>query len=90
MGLPVRWAVLSKDVGQLQSWLGQGLWPGLSLAAPSGVAIQGVERADGGRYDSIAHLGVTLRGGDAAVAEQGLNDPDIGAVLQKMGSKTVT
>jgi hypothetical protein len=23
------------------------------------------------------------------VAEQGLNDPDIGAVLQKMGSKTV-
>jgi hypothetical protein len=89
VGLPVRWAVLSKDVGQLQSWLGQGLRLAFALAAPSGIAIQVVERADGGRHDLRAHLGVTLGGGDAAVAEQGLNDPDIGAVLQKMGSKTV-
>jgi hypothetical protein len=51
MGLPVRWAMLSKDVGQLHSWLGQGLRPGVALAAPSGVAIQVVERADGGRHD---------------------------------------
>jgi len=50
VSLPVRWAILSKDVGPLQSWLGQGLRLAFAFAAPSGVAIQLVERADCGRH----------------------------------------
>src|SRR5437870_5079817 len=46
--LSVGGAVLSKDVGQLQGWLRQGLRPGFAFAGPWGVAIQVVERADGG------------------------------------------
>src|ERR1035441_10430944 len=67
MSLPVRRAILSKDVGQLQSWLRQGLRPEFAFAA---VAIQVVERADGGGHGVRAHLGVTRGGLDAAVAEQ--------------------
>src|ERR1035437_2762182 len=84
MRLPVRRAVLSKDVGQLQSWLRQGL-----LLAFAGVAIQVVERADGGGHDLWAHLGVTRGGLDAAVAEQDLNDAQGGTVFQKVGAETV-
>jgi len=89
VGLPVGGAVLSKDVGQLQSWLRQGLRPGFAFAGLSGVAIQIVERATGDGHDLWAHLGVTRRGLDAAVAEQDLNDTDISAILQQMGAKAV-
>ena len=86
MRLPVRRAILSKDVGQLQSWLRQGLRPEFAFAA---VAIQVVERADGGGHGVRAHLGVTRGGLDAAVAEQDLNDTDIRAVFQQVSAKTV-
>src|ERR1017187_1377549 len=86
MSLPVRRAILSKDVGQLQSWLRQGLRPEFAFAA---VAIQVVERADGGGHGVRAHLGVTRGGLDAAVAEQDLNDTDIRTVFQQVSAKTV-
>src|SRR5438552_8286179 len=90
VGLSVGGAVLSKDVGQLQGWLSQGLRPGFAFAGPSSVATQVVERADGSGHHLWAHLGVTRRGLDAAVAEQDLNDTDIRSVFQEMGAKTVT
>src|SRR5260370_42634441 len=77
VGLSVGGAVLSKDVGQLQGWLRQGLRPGFAFAGPWGVAIQVVERADGGGHHSTAHLGVTRRGLDAAPAQPYLKDTDI-------------
>ena len=88
-GLPVGGAVLSKDVGQLQGWrrhgrsAGFGAWPGLwALPEP-------VERADGvgdgvGRDRGIARGGI-----DPAVAEQHLNDAEIGAVFQQVGGEAV-
>ena len=36
VGLPVGGAMLSKDVGQLQSWLRQSLRPGFAFAGPPG------------------------------------------------------
>src|SRR5450432_2247765 len=81
MRLPVRRAVLSKDVGQLQGWLGQGLRPAIGFA---GVGVHVVEWADGGGHYLRAHASIPRGGVDAAVAEQNLDDTDIGAVLQQM------
>jgi hypothetical protein len=89
VSLPVGGTVLSKDIGQLQGWLRQGLCPAFPLTGPPGVAIQIVERTDRGSHDLWTHLGVTRRGFDAAMAEQGLNDTDVGAILQKMRAETV-
>jgi len=87
MGLPVRRAILSKDVGQLQGWLRHGLWLALALA---GVAVQVIERADGGGHDLWTHAGITRRGADALMAQQDLNDANVGAVLQKMCGEGVS
>ena len=89
VGLPVGGAMLSKDVGQLQSWLRQSLRPGFAFAGPPGIAAQVVEGATGSEHHLWAHLGVTRGGLDAAVAEQDLNDTDIGSVFQQMGAKAV-
>ena len=89
VGLPVGGTVLSKDVGQLQSWLRQSLRPGFAFAGPPGIAAQVVEGATGSEHHLWAHLGVTRGGLDAAVAEQDLNDTDIGSVFQQMGAKAV-
>jgi hypothetical protein len=89
MSLPVGGAVLSKDVGQLKSWLWQGLRPALPLGGPPAIAAEIIERADRGGHELWAHLGVTHRGLDTAMTEQDLNDAAIGAVLQKMGAETV-
>jgi len=86
MRLPVRWAVLSKDVGQLQGWLGQGLRPATGFA---GVGVHVVEWADGGGHNLRAHASIPCGGVDAAVAEQDLDDTDIGTVLQKMCGERV-
>src|SRR5437899_11533795 len=59
VGLSVGGAVLSKDVGQLQGCLSQGLRPGFAFAGPWGVAMQLVERADGGGRGLWSHLRVT-------------------------------
>ena len=63
---PIRGAVLSKDVGQLDGWLGQELRPALGLP---GVAVNIVERTHGGRHDLRSHLSASRGGVDAAVAE---------------------
>src|SRR5271163_4729026 len=89
VSLPVGGAVLSKDVGQLKGWLGQGLRPAFPLDGPPGIAAEVVERTDSGSHELRAHLGVTHRGLDAAMAEQDLNDAAVGAVLQKMRAETV-
>src|SRR5271167_4720520 len=77
MGLPVRRAKLSKDVGQLQGWLGQGLRPATGFA---GVGVHVVEWADGGGHHLRADASIPCGGVDAAVAEQDLDDTDIGTV----------
>jgi hypothetical protein len=88
VSLSVGGAVLSKDVGQLQGWLRQGLRPAFPLGGPPAIAAEVVERTDCG-HELWAHLDVTHCGLDAAMTEQDLNDAAIGAVLQKMGAKTV-
>src|SRR5664279_1795071 len=59
------------------------------LLAFTGLATQVVERADSGGHHLWAHLGVTRGGLDAAVAEQDLNDAQVGTVFQKVGAETM-
>ena len=81
VGLPVRRAVSSKDVGQLQGWLGQGLLPAIAFA---NVGVHIVQGTDGGGYNLRANASVTRSGVDTAMAEQDLDDAEIGAVLQQV------
>ena len=87
MRLPVRRAVLSKDVGQLQSWLGQGLLLAFASVGASGVTLQVIQRTDGGGHDLWAHLGVTRSGIDAAMTEQDLNHADVVASSKRWVAK---
>ena len=91
MRVPVDGAVLSKDVGQLQSWRGHagplrgcGLGLGSGLAAEAHSGLQLVQRTLGLADELRRDGGIAGGGVDAAVAEQYLNDPDVGAVLQQV------
>ena len=79
MGLPVRRAVLSKDVGQFQGWLLQGLRPWFAWL---GVAVDVIERTHGSGHHLRADAGVAGGGVDLAMAEEDLNDADVGAVFE--------
>ena len=99
MRLPVGGAVLSKDVGQLGSRLGHGrarlgtavdgsdFWPG-----PAAQFLTGLQVIQGalGVGDELRGDGGVVGGGvDALMAEQDLDDADIGAVFQQVGGEAV-
>jgi hypothetical protein len=87
MRLPVRGSVLSEDVGQLQGWLrhagplrrGPGF--GFGFAAQALAGLQLIQRALGVANELRRDSGVAGGGVDAAVAQQHLDDADVGAVL---------
>jgi hypothetical protein len=87
VSLAVRGAVLSKNVGQLQSGPGHARSgfrrSGLRFALRRGnrLTIQAVQRADGGGHHLRRYSRIAGRGVDLAVAEQNLNDADVGAVF---------
>ena len=91
IGLPVRRAISSKDVSDLQ--LGTGQDPDTSLqASPQGLILQigqhlvGADRVlDRLRGDVC----VLRRGGQFGVAEQDLNDPDIRVRLKQVRRKAM-
>jgi len=59
------------------------------LLLTSSLAIQLVERAGGGGHHLGAYLDVARGGVDATVAQQDLQDADIGAVLQQVSGEAV-
>jgi hypothetical protein len=87
MRLPVRGTVLSKDVGQLQGWLGQvgplgcGLGLGFGLAAEALAGLHLIQRTLGLGDELRRNGGVAGSSVDAAVAQQHLDDANVGAVL---------
>jgi hypothetical protein len=70
------------------SSVGRGLTFGSAGGWLSGV-VQLVQRANGGGDHLRRHRGVTGGGVDSTVAEQHLNDADIGAVLQQVSGEAV-
>src|ERR1039457_781616 len=96
MRVPVGGAVLSKDVGQLQSWRGHagplrcgGLGLGSGLAAEALSGLQLIQRTLGLGDELRRDGGIAGGGVDAAVAEQYLNDPDVGAVLPQVRGEAI-
>jgi len=95
MRAPVGVAVLSKDVGQLRSRpghggpLGRGLGFGFGFAAEAFSGLHVIQRAGGGANHLGGDGGIAGRSVDALVAEQNLDDADIGAILQQMRGETV-
>src|SRR3989442_7112558 len=86
VGLPVSWAVLSKNVGQLQSWRGHaGLLFGFWLATGA----QCVQRTGSAGDDVCRYPDITGSGVSAAVAKQGLNGARVGAAFQQVGGEAV-
>ena len=94
VGLPVGGAVLSKDVGQLQGWLSAHFMARLLLAAAGlagwsslsrGLPPEGTPSGDQlGRHGGVAGGGI-----DSGVAQQYLDDAQVGAVLQQVRGKAV-
>jgi hypothetical protein len=87
MRLPVCGAVLSKDVGQLQAWRGhtgplrRDLGFGFRFAAEALSGLQLIQRTLG-LANELRRDGHVAGGGvDAAVAQQHLDHPNVGAVL---------
>jgi hypothetical protein len=87
MRMPVGVAVLSKDVGQLRGWWGhtgplrRGLGFGFRLAAEALSGLQLIQRTLG-LANELRRDGHVAGGSvDAAVAQQYLDHPDVGAVL---------
>ena len=78
----IRRAVLPKNVSQLQGWPGHGSL--LSGGRPGGTrrwAHQSIQRAGSAGDDLHGHVGIARGGFQATAAQEGLNDPHIGAVL---------
>jgi hypothetical protein len=86
----IRLTVLSKNVSQLQCWPGHAGLPRCGLAVRLGLdlaLIHLVQRAERSADPPWRHRGVARRGIDLAMAQQNLDDPHVGAVLQQMVAK---
>ena len=86
MSFPVSGAVFSENAGHFESGPRH---PELFPALWFGLRPELVERTVSTGNEFGRDLGVARRGIDAAVAEQHLNDPSVGAVFQKMRGEAV-
>lgn len=88
MSLTVGLAVLSNNVGQLESGPAHhGLFVRLRLRLRR---VEAVERPGRAADQLGRHGGVAGRGGDLTMPEQDLDDTNIGSVLQQIRGKTVS
>ena len=84
MVLPILWAMVAKNLGHLQRWSGHGAAP---FTRYGWIDIQGTHQLPD---QPVGDVRVTQGGADGTVAQEDLQDADIGAGFQQMRGKAVT